>query len=124
MSDWRRCNDWNGSKVFSKRVPDGELLVIVDCQDVCEERPQWHLSISHRKPNLLNAHGGPLPGRIPSWEEIREARYRFVPDEVNMAMMLPPKRLYVNIHPTCMHLWEIPVRYASQDFAGAKGNVK
>ncbi len=54
-----------------------------------------------------------IPGRIPTWEEIKEARYRFVPDEANMVMMLPPKRLYINLHPTTMHLWEIPLKYAA-----------
>jgi hypothetical protein len=58
------------------------------------EQGRWHLSISHRH-------------RYPSWDEIREARYRFVPDDVMMAMLLPPRSEYVNIHPNCFHLHEI-----------------
>lgn len=56
----------------------------------------WHLSISHTD-------------RYPTWDEIKEARYRFVPDAVTMAMLLPPRREYVNIHPNCFHLHELPV---------------
>jgi hypothetical protein len=54
----------------------------------------WHLSIAH-------------PRRYPSWDEIKAARYEFVPDEVTMAMLLPPKSEYVNLHSNCFHLHEI-----------------
>lgn len=59
-----------------------------------QEDGKWHLSISHRD-------------RYPSWDEIREARYRYVPNHVTMAMLLPPRSEYVNIHPNCFHLHEI-----------------
>ncbi len=58
------------------------------------ESGRWHMSISH-------------PARYPTWDEIKEARYRFVPDKATMAMILPPKSEYVNIHPNCFHLHEI-----------------
>lgn len=58
------------------------------------EHGRWHLSIAH-------------PKRLPTWEEVREARYHFLPDGVLMAMLLPPKEEYVNVHPFCFHLWEI-----------------
>ena len=58
------------------------------------EAGKWHLSISHKT-------------RYPTWDEIKEARYRFVPDEVTMAMLLPPRDQYVNVHPNCFHLHEI-----------------
>jgi hypothetical protein len=54
---------------------------------------RWHMSIAH-------------PQRHPNWEEIKEARYRFIPDEVYMMLPLPPTRVYVNKHPHCFHLWE------------------
>jgi hypothetical protein len=54
----------------------------------------WHLSISH-------------PHRYPNWDEIHDARYQLVPDEVTMAMILPPKADYVNLHPNCFHLHQI-----------------
>jgi hypothetical protein len=58
------------------------------------ENGRWHLSISH-------------PERYPTWDEIKTARYQLVPNDVTMAMLLPPKERYVNIHPNCFHLWEI-----------------
>ena len=54
----------------------------------------WHLSISH-------------PARYPTWDEIADARYTLVPDNVTMAMILPPKAEYINLHPNCFHLHEI-----------------
>lgn len=67
----------------------GECLVIVG-----KSEDGYHMSISH-------------PNRYPTWDEIKEARYRFAPDDVTMAMLLPPKEEYVNIHENCFHLWQI-----------------
>lgn len=55
---------------------------------------RWHLSISH-------------PKRYPTWDEIKEARYKLMPENITVAMLLPPPREYVNIHENCFHLWEI-----------------
>lgn len=55
---------------------------------------RWHLSISHHN-------------RYPHWKEITEARYFLVPDEAMMAMLLPPREQYVNVHERCFHLYEI-----------------
>lgn len=69
----------------------GECLVFVGQHP---ESGRWHLSISH-------------PKRYPHWDEIKAARYQLVPNDITMAMLLPPKEQYVNIHPNCFHLWEI-----------------
>ena len=53
----------------------------------------WHISIS-------------CESRYPSWEELKKARYDLLPDEITMAMFLPPKAEYVNIHPNCFHWHE------------------
>ena len=74
---------WGDCKVFVGQEPTGPR----------GER-LWHMSIS-------------LPHRYPTWEEIKAARYEFIPDEVTMAMLLPPKGQYVNIHNNCFHLHEI-----------------
>lgn len=68
---------------------DGEFAVIVSI-----DAGFWHMSISH-------------PSRYPTFDEIRDARYKYVPDEVTMAMLFPPKAEYVNVHPNCFHLWQI-----------------
>ena len=59
------------------------------------ERTRWRLSISH-------------PARYPKWDEIKEARYKFLPAEITVALILPPPSEYVNVHQNCFHLHEIP----------------
>jgi hypothetical protein len=72
----------NGCNVWVTRdlYPNGEV--------------RWHLSISRTD-------------RYPVWDEIRDARYALLPDDCTMAMLLPPKAQYVNLHPRCFHLHEI-----------------
>ena len=83
------------AKVFQRDVGLGYLNVIVSIDD-----GQWHMSISHK--TMDNK-----PGRYPTWDEIRDARYRFCPENKTMAMLLPPRSEYVNIHETTFHLWEL-----------------
>ena len=58
---------------------------------------RWHMSISHHN-------------RYPHWKEISEARYELVPNEAMMAMILPPREEYINVHQRCFHLFEIEAR--------------
>lgn len=67
----------------------GRCNVIVTIDD-----GKWHLSIS-------------TPYCSPSYKEIKEARYRFIPDDVYMAQIFPPVSEFVNIHPYCHHLFQI-----------------
>ena len=85
-------------KVLQTEVVDGHLTVFLTRDDGL-----LHLSISHR----VDLNGRPVPGRNPTWEEIREARYLFCPNEITMAMLLPPQEDYVNQHETTFHLWEV-----------------
>jgi hypothetical protein len=64
-----------------------------------DELSIWHLSIAHQH-------------RYPGWDEIADIRYELVPDEVTMALLLPPAQEYVNAHPYCFHLWQIQDRRA------------
>lgn len=92
-----------GIRCWQRETGDGHLTVLVGREpDPSFDRPLWHLSISHR----TNTHP-PEPGRYPDWDEITEARYRFIPDAVRIAMLLPPRDEWVNVHPTTFHLWEI-----------------
>lgn len=84
-------------RVFQRDVHDGHLSVIVGI-----EPKGWHLSISHRTNEMR-----PRPGRYPTWDEIADARYQFVPNEVTMAMLLPPRQEYVNLHATTFHLHQV-----------------
>lgn len=78
-----------GSRAYSM----GRCQIIVS-----EQAAGWHLSISR-------------PDRLPTWEEVRDARYALVPDEATMALLLPPRAEYVNVHDFCLQLYEIPGEY-------------
>ncbi len=65
---------------------------------VSQQKAGWHLSISR-------------PERLPIWEEVRDARYELVPDEATMALLLPPRSEYVNVHDFCLQMYEIPGEY-------------
>lgn len=54
----------------------------------------WHLSIS-------------TPTESPTYSQIKEARYKFLPDNLYMGQIFPPKAEFVNLHPFCHHLWEL-----------------
>jgi hypothetical protein len=56
----------------------------------------WHLSISHAS-------------RHPTWDEIKTARYRLLPEGLCFGMLLPPPGMYVNVpqQDHVFHLWEI-----------------
>lgn len=62
-----------------------------------------HLSIS----GMMRVGKYLQPGRYPTWDEIKDARYRFVDDRIEMVMHLPPKSEYVNVHQSCFHLHEL-----------------
>src|SRR5271167_1969316 len=92
-----------GLRLYQREVEDGHLTAMAACEaNPRWEGPRWHLSISHR----TNDHP-PRPGRYPTWDEVGDARYRFIPDSVTMAMLLPPQAEYVNEMETCFHLWQV-----------------
>lgn len=105
MSGWRKIpvpdllkRESPHMRAWQREVHDGHLSVFAGT-----EADGFHLSISHRLSD-----GTARPGRYPTWDEIHDARYRFCPLDVTMAMLLPPQNEYVNHHPTTFHLWELP----------------
>jgi hypothetical protein len=68
----------------------GECTVIVT-----REFGRWHLSIAH-------------PARYPTWHEITQARYRLLPADATIAMLLPPQYEYINIGKHVFQMIEIP----------------
>ena len=68
----------------------GDLSILV----AFDATQGWHVSISH-------------PKRYPVWDEIKHVRYELLPDKITMAMLLPPKDEYVNVHPNCFHLHQV-----------------
>lgn len=105
---WRRVPapaamlaQWPNTRVWQRSVSDGHLTAIRTVEPgVDQERWITHLSISHRTDDML-------PGRYPTWDEQKEAVYRFAPGKT-MASYLPPEgsELYVNVHETTFHWWE------------------
>ena len=72
---------------------------------ITKDMGRWHMSISH-------------PSRYPSWDEIRDARYKYLPENIFIIMVLPPKGNYVNVHPYCFHLWETRDPEANEIWSG------
>lgn len=76
-----------GARVYE--ADGGRLRAIVSRED------GWHLSVSRT-------------GAYPTWDEVADARYRFVPDRLTMVMHLPPRAQWVDFHESTFHLWELP----------------
>lgn len=83
-----------GKTLVCKAYEKDDLRIIVTRDVLSTHELRWHMSISCVR-------------RYPVWDEIRDARYALLPDNVTMAMLLPPKSQYVNLHPNCFHLHEI-----------------
>lgn len=80
---------------YRRRVGDGTLQVII----TQSEKWGWHLSIS------FVDHRGSL-SRYPRWDEIADARYTLLADDLVMCMLLPPPDRYVSLHDTTFQVVE------------------
>lgn len=92
--------------IAKQGIPSTDLIVcatiaghhVIHCVEETEHGKLRHVSVSH-------------PSRYPTWEEIKEVKYHFFKDDEDAIMVLPRKSdnmLYVNIHPNCFHLWQLP----------------
>jgi hypothetical protein len=70
----------------------GRLRAIVS-QDGPDQ--YWHISVSH------------ADGRYPTWDEIADARYDLCPNDIDMALILPPPADYTNYNPRVLQLTEV-----------------
>lgn len=57
------------------------------------EGGNWHLSAS--------------ANHALGYFEIKEIRYKFLPDGMEIAQIFPPRKEFVNIDENCYHLWQI-----------------
>lgn len=78
----------NNANSYLRAYRLGECSVIVT-----REFGKWHISIAH-------------PDRYPTWDEVAQARYKALPADLWMAMILPPPSEYVNVHRYCFQLVE------------------
>lgn len=107
MSSWERqdppgviTQECPGARLWSRNVGDGMLRVLRTHEQHEEGGPfLLHVSISHSTPFGK-------PGRYPTWDEQKEAVWRFAPGK-EMVHYLPPEgELYVNAHAATFHWWE------------------
>jgi len=91
MKDWITINGLNEMTTVIKTgiFKYGECAVFISI-----DGGRWHMSISHHN-------------RLPTYEELKGARYKLLDDNLNMAMIFPPKAEFVNVHPYCLHLWQV-----------------
>lgn len=79
---------FDGQEAYVK----GKLRALVSLNRERDGRRWMHLSISRSD-------------RLPSWEELRDAKNELLGRHVKAIQVLPPEDEYVNIHPNVLHLW-------------------
>lgn len=58
-----------------------------------KEMGKWHLSVS--------------ANHTLGYYELKEIRYKFMPDSMQVAQIFPPRKEFVNLHENCFHLYQI-----------------
>jgi len=58
-----------------------------------KEMGLWHLSIAAK--------------HILGYYELKETRYKFMPNDMQVAQIFPPREEFVNLHEFCFHLHEL-----------------
>lgn len=53
----------------------------------------WHLSVAADYPL--------------GYMQIKDVRYKFMPDDMQVAQIFPSRKEYVNVHESCYHLWQL-----------------
>jgi len=53
----------------------------------------WHLSVVTKHPI--------------GYYELKDVRYKFMPNNMHVAQIFPPRKEFVNIHENCYHLYEL-----------------
>lgn len=53
----------------------------------------WHLSVSADFPL--------------GYMQIKDVRYKFLPDAMQVAQIFPSRKEFVNVHDSCYHLWQL-----------------
>lgn len=60
---------------------------------VAKEDGKWHLSVA--------------ANHTLGYYELKEIRYKFMPNDMQVAQIFPPREEFVNLHENCFHLWEL-----------------
>ena len=57
------------------------------------EGGRWHLSVS--------------ANHTLGYYELKEIRYKFMPNDMEVAQIFPPREEFINLHENCFHLYEL-----------------
>jgi hypothetical protein len=58
-----------------------------------KEEGTWHLSVSAKFPL--------------GYQQLKDVRYKFMPDKMTVAQIFPPRDQFVNLQECTWHLWQI-----------------
>ena len=86
---WEIIQPWGDG--FAVREKAGGLRVLVDCSFKDDGHPWLHVSYSRKD-------------WAPSHADTVKVKDAFIGDRYAYALF-PPRSLWVNIHPNCLHLW-------------------
>lgn len=88
-------------RMWQKDVHDGRLTAMKTIELTDDEFVRViHVSISHK--GFLGQ-----PSRYPTWDEQKEAVWKFAPGKEMASYMPPNDNTYVNVHKTTFHWWEV-----------------
>lgn len=96
---------------FCADNPKRGLRVIVS-DATCDDGKRWrHLSLTRRD------------RAMPTWEQLVTVKEEFLGPEAVALQVLAPRSEWVNIHPTCLHLWECLDGRVTPDFTAGTGSI-
>lgn len=84
--------EWPGEGLMWERLVGQRITVIEDITIKADGRKWLHVSVA--KPNR----------KMPTWEDLQEARKLFIGEERESYQVFPPKERYVNLG-NVLHLW-------------------
>jgi hypothetical protein len=105
-ANWRMMPSADGAKYVA---PD-RLSVIVSGSFELDGKRWLHVSCAR-------------PDRLPSWEDLREVKNRFIGADKLAVQVLPPESRYISIHPYCLHLWHCIDADPVPDFARGGASI-
>ena len=87
---WTRVRQDSHGAAYRSTKTQATAICSVDLE---ADGKRWvHLSVAH-------------PNRLPTYQELSEARDVFLGEEARCIQVFAPKSEHVNIHKYCLHLW-------------------
>lgn len=112
---WRVVRELGDGCAWRGRA--GHLRVLETISREADGRVWHHVSVSRRD-------------RCPTWAEVADVKNTFCGADREAYVVLPPAARYVNLHPTCLHLWSCldgagaaPDGAILPDFTGGTGSI-